>query len=427
MFRQLLFLTGGGDSHAIVHRLSKLSENSTFTELYISGIHIDEIIEDAVVKVLQFKRNWVGIHIAHCTGRLNELIESVMLHDRVKKVSLLSDADHLNAPFYTAIGLGLKTNKSITSLMIRLNLSCELANALCDGLSHSSTLEYLSVLITGSQIGAIELLATGLQRNNSLKQLKFNRSGLVHVNIDDRHIIELTKALKYHPSLKSLSIQGSSCREAGIAAIASHIESNNCKLAKLDLSNHHFGVGKLFGCRSLASALATNKHLKSLSLSGHQLSEQEVGNLAMGLSQGSDALEELIFSNCGITDKSACIIAGLFPKMQLLKYLWLNDNPFGCVGAKEICEALRMNFELEELSIPRGLGKEMHSLQRTIEFYLVLNEGGRRLLSDDNVPISLWPVVLARAENTRWEYFSSASAQADVIYYLLKGPATFER
>jgi hypothetical protein len=69
-------------------------------------------------------------------------------------------------------------------------------------------------------------------------------------------------------------------------------------------------------------------------------------------------------------------------------------------------------------------------LQKQIAYNRCLTVGGRKLLKAINVPLSLWSLVFERAvKMLRWGSFADGrkKAQADVIYYLLQGPALFER
>jgi Ran GTPase-activating protein (RanGAP) involved in mRNA processing and transport len=239
----------------------------------------------------------------------------------------------------------------------------------------------------------------------------------------------LMKVLEHHPSLTELSIQGSSCLREGIVAIGDLIGANNVQLRKVDLSNHQYEYGgdRMLGVDSLAESLAANSHLKYLSLSGHTLTCEDVECLATALPQKS-GLQKLCLSNCDISDPGAMAFAKQIPRMKCLKYLWLHDNPFGEEGATAILHALESNWELEQLMIPRGRGTTGDDLQRKIEFQLILNRGGRKLLREHNVPQALLPAVLSRAGNIEWEYFIQNNAQAEVIFHLLQArPAIFHR
>lgn len=418
MIPQLLFVTGGGNSEAIVTRLQKSKRNTHFTEIFLSGVHITEEVLEALLDVLSIKE-WEGIHMGQCTGFMQQLISKSCAH--VQKLSLLCDFDPLQPSWCRSLAKGLSaSNCRLQKLMLRVQLSRELALALCEGLPKSHV-EELVLPISDSTLEYVELLASALNRCTSLKRLKWNRHDLVS-QIDPCQLVTLCQSLEHHPSLQDLSIQGSSCSPPGIQAIAKHVLP---VLSKLDLSNHRFGGDRLIGIPDLATALGTSK-LEFLSLSGHWISEQDIEALATALTQNT-SLQELCLTNCHLSDASIQIFAERLPQMKHLKYLWLHDNPFQKEGALALVDAMQDNCELEQMILPRGRG--LDPMQRQLELFLVLNRAGRRLLRHHHrVPLALWPQVLDRANKAKKDsYFASSTVYIDAIFHLLKGPALFER
>jgi hypothetical protein len=90
MIPQLLFITGGGDSQAILNWLLQSSHGTNFMEIFLSGIHVDQPIVDVVVEIFLKTKDWEGIHMGQCTGMVQGLIEHACLH--VQKVSVLCDS-----------------------------------------------------------------------------------------------------------------------------------------------------------------------------------------------------------------------------------------------------------------------------------------------------------------------------------------------
>jgi Ran GTPase-activating protein (RanGAP) involved in mRNA processing and transport len=421
MTSHFLFLTGN-DSLSIVQRLDKLKDDKNYKELYISLIYIDEMVANAIVDVLRSNdRKWDGVHLAHCTGQVEVVITNALALGSVQKITLLPDSDHMNDKCLYALANGLRVNKSVKSLVLRVNLSKQLAIALAEGLGCNSALEDLSLLLSASDRYSIAALARGIQRNTKLRSLKLNQCSL-----EDGHVSDLVLALDSHPSLLDLSVQGRCCRSKGIIAISSLLKSDSKKLIKLDLSNQQELAIETFAVSFLASALPTNTTLKFLDLSSNRLNDGDVTSLAAALEENS-ALEELRLVNCNVSDRSATTLANHLPFMRGLKSLWLYGNPFDMEGAKNLLEAVRGNSNLGQLLIPRGRRKTMDEIQRDIEYYLILNRGGRKLLQNVGTSPGLWPRVLNRAGSVHWDYFTTKSAQADIIYILLQGPALLER
>jgi Ran GTPase-activating protein (RanGAP) involved in mRNA processing and transport len=423
MTSQYLFVTGS-HSESIVERLYKHKHDERFRELYVSMIDIDDRISDAIVEVLSDEtRTWDGIHVAQCTGNVDVVINHVLEQSRVKKFSLLPSGRHLNDECLLALANGLKNNRSVKSFVFRVDLCQSLSEALAEGLSATSALEELSLILSTSDTTAINTLAEGIKKNVGLKTLLLNRCSL-----EDGQVASLIKALENHPSLQELSVQGSSCRAMGIVAISGLLQSSNQKPFKLDLSKQNFSQEDMFGISFLAPSLPANKSMRFLDLSHNKLSEIDVVCLASALAE-NEVLEELKLVNCNISDKGAQILARQLRQMTGLKSLWLQDNPFGLRGAESLYNATMQNRQLEQLWLPTDKGEVVDQLQEALFPHLQLNQAGQKLLYTDHngVPQSLWPLVLARVNDVSFDsvsaQYSANEATCNALYTLLQGPA----
>jgi len=419
MTSHLLFVTGT-DTESIVERMHRLKHDHAYRELYISMIDLDDFVSDEIVKVLSdTSRSWDGIHIAHCTGKVEVVISTALELSSVKKLSLLPSGHHIDDPSLFALAKGLKANKTVKTLLLRVDLYAKLAEALAEGLSSSSALEELSLTLSSSDTEAITTLARGIRNNSRLKTLNMNRCSL-----EDGQIAEFIRGLENHPSLQELSVQGSGCRAMGLVAISGLLQAQYQKPFKLDLSNQ-LEEGHVFGVSFLASSLPSNKNMRCLDLSSNDLSGVDVTSIASALSENS-GLEELRLTNCNIDDRGARIIAEHLPLMTGLKKIWLDQNPFGLKGAQSLLEAMHRNVHLQEMQLPRIKGREFQEIKAKMNRFLLLNKGGRKLLKDLNrVSSGLWPEVLGRVSNA--DMAMAQEAQAEVIYCLLKNPTLLAR
>lgn len=426
MIPQLLFVTGSGESHSIVKQIQLSSQNAAFSEIFLSGVHVDIGIFHALVDVLT-RREWNGLHMAQCCGLIPELIEASS--PLVEKLSILGDFLRMDSSWCQSLSRGLQLpNTKLKKLMLRVQLSEDLSKALDESMGSSHCkVEDLIVPISNSCASSVVLLSSALRQSKSLKALKLNRHDLVWT-MNKYQVSTLMKSLEAHPSLKELSIQGSSCTEFGITAISTYVVNS---LQRLDLSNHRFGGDRLYGIQSLAQALCSPNTLRYLSVSGHHLSEVDVECLAGALSNEHSRMEELHMNNCNLEDNSIMIFAERLPNMKLLKRLFLHDNPFGNSVTKALVDGTSKNWELEQLVLPRRAGQGTEDLHQQIDFHLALNRAGRKLLrTKDQIPLSLWPRVLHRVgETLTGNYFSNSQSvhYADAIYHLLQGPALLQR
>jgi Ran GTPase-activating protein (RanGAP) involved in mRNA processing and transport len=361
--------------------------------------------------------------VAQCTGNVDVVITSALELGKVKRLSLLLSGRQFNDNCLFALAKGLQKNRSVKSLVLRVDLFQRLAEALAEGLSTNAALEELSLILSTSDTTAINTLARGIKQNTGLKTLLLNRCSL-----EDGQVAALIKALENHPSLQELSVQGSQCRAMGIVAISGLLQSSNEKPFKLDLSKQNFSRNEMFGISFLAPALPDNKSMRFLDLSSNDLTDVDMACLASALAENS-ALEELKLINCNISDKGIQILAHHLPRMVGLRSLWLQNNPFGLKGAQVLLDAVKKNKQLEQLWLPTGKGPEMDRIQEALLPHLQLNQAGQKLLySDPNtVPQSLWPLVLERVNAIEWDsvskQHSSDKALLNAMYHLLQGPA----
>jgi hypothetical protein len=176
--------------------------------------------------------------------------------------------------------------------------------------------------------------------------------------------------------------------------------------------------------------------------------------------RGHPCLERLDLANNDLSDEdlnlgSLVQILSTCPKLERLN---LRDNEFTCDGLEVLASrplpaALRYlvltenNFDEEEtpdhiLTILQGnprLGfvdydivEGEESSRQQIEHLMDLNESGNILLLDncDIIPLSLWSLVLGRANILFHEFQPSERIQAkraNVIFHLLQGPALMQR
>lgn len=426
MVPQLLFVTGNGDSHSIIKRIMCSIQNTSFSEVFLSGVNVDTAILNTLIRLLS-SREWNGLHMAECSGLIPDLIEASS--PLVAKLSILGDSLQMNNCCCQSLSRGLQLpNTKLKKIMLRVQLSEALAKALDQSLgSKYCKVEELIVPISISSPSSVALLANALRKSKSLKALKLNRHDL-EWTMNEYQASTLMKSLEGHPSLKELSIQGSSCTDFGIRAMSGSIVNS---LYRLDLSNHPFGGDELRGIQSLSHTLCNPNTLQYLSISGHSLSQEDVLSIADALSHESSRIEELHMNNCNLDDSSIIALAESLPRLKILKRLFLHDNPFGHSASAAFAIGTSKNWELEHLVLPRRAGQGADDSRPQIEYHLALNRAGRKLLRTNvGIPLSVWPIVLHRVGKTLKEnYFSNAQSahHADAIYHLLQGPVLLER
>jgi hypothetical protein len=143
--------------------------------------------------------------------------------------------------------------------------------------------------------------------------------------------------------------------------------------------------------------------------------------------QENSTLLHLDLSNKNVGDEAIESFASLLPQMRGLEKANLPENPFDVSCVHSVLEALHFNTVIESLDLPAWTRSDQR-----FEHWTSINSGGRQLLSMDNLPLSLWPLVLERANNIRyysngnkWKEPMNEWIRPNVINYLLHGPIVF--
>ena len=234
--------------------------------------------------------------------------------------------------------------------------------------------------------------------------------------------------MESHPRIEHLNLNENEASASSISAISLMIFSECNQIRKLDLGKQRFRQDEKIDIAAIAFALEFDSTLLELNLSFNSLQDQDISALAASLEHNM-SLQKLLLHNNSITDHGVQVLASALPKMRGLKEIWLHNNLFGSSAANALIDATRRNLELERAYIAKTSDHSLMEIQKHINYNLCLNMGGRRLLKAQDVCPSLWPLVFERAvKMLRWgSYVNGRRAQADVIFYLLQGPALFER
>jgi hypothetical protein len=287
---------------------------------------------------------------------------------------------------------------------------------------------------------SMELLAKGIARNTSLTTLKFNRCRLT-----DLQVATLMDCGIYeHPTIQTVYLGGNEMKDHAMAAIQNVLESPNCSIATLGLSNPLNGDDDDAGDddddpqRSYLSilwrALPHNDSLETLHLASNQLQDDCIPALAEAV--GNSSIRTLDLKSNKLTDHGIATLAAHFPPQ--LERLWLLGNPMSVPGALALLDALTHSHTcmvlLQDLRIPTysllAAVPELEQIQKQCHYFQVLNRGGRRILTSDKcVPLALWALILARVNELDFheQKYDTAKGRLEGIYHLLHGPALLDR
>jgi hypothetical protein len=245
-------------------------------------------------------------------------------------------------------------------------------------------------------------LADGLSSKTSVvEKLNLTRSTL-----GDAEAGIFARVLLANQNLKSLVLSSNNIGDAGALELAVALRQNNT-LDLLDLNWNQIGSD---GASALADALVANHALKDLNLIFNPIGDDGATSIAEMLTR-NESIEKVCIG--GFYEKGLKAFATRLSSMNGLQTLTIWDsNTRGYTSeiGNSFVLALEQNTTLERFDF--GAMRSDLEVMPQVEHLLVLNRGGRRLLSatgESVPPLNYWPRILARS-----------SHNADVLFYFLR-------
>jgi hypothetical protein len=418
---------GGQESTAIgVEELKQANVDETTDALVFEHYHFDE---DSIVRAVidlfhrTFKKDrQLGcLEIYFCHGRVDEILHVASSLDMFDRISLVDVDSHISHRGLGSISVAMNCNTRLTRLdLMHIEMTKQKAAALGAGLVTSNSHHFKELRISYMTFadGAITELASGLKQNSSLCLLN------VHAcNLEGAELAELVGAMESHPSLKKLSLWGNKGQKhALVVALGKVLASRSCRLEELEFFNQGIIDSGFEGwLGSLAQGLRRNESLRRLDLSCNGLLDKDIDQLGQSLT--TCKLEQLILSGNRITYSGFVSLTQNIPKS--LKQFRFYGNDFE--EEEAACHMLTLFEEHPQLWEDGFNWNDSKSpIHQKIQHFKDLNRCGRILLlaRDGEIPLSVWPLVLARANTLLSD---SKERTPNVIFNLLQGPALMQR
>ena len=270
----------------------------------------------------------------------------------------------------------------------------------------------------------ISALVAGLRHNTSLQELVLGDLG---GDLDDVQAARMVDALEMHSSLRRLALLKFDCGIQTTQALIKLLLKNH-KLTDLEINKCHPSPTCI---DSVTKSLRGHPCLERLDLIGNDLTDEELnlGSLVEILST-CPKLERLDLESNNFTCDGLKVLAS-HPLPSSLRWLNLTNNNFDEEESPcHILTILQHNPKLTFVDFDVE-GEAELVVHQKIDHLMDVNESGKYLLSDGAViPLSLWSLVLARANTLFYDFQPSesiASKRANVIFHLLQGPALMQR
>jgi len=231
--------------------------------------------------------------------------------------------------------------------------------------------------------------------DNSVKKVD-----LIGAQIGDHGANMLAASLQKNKNttVKSLVLWYNNIGPVGSKMLVDSLALKYCTVQRLDLAYNHIGDA---GAEAIGSFLRNNQTLTRLNLRQNKITKLGAKNIAENLEQNS-CLKSLVMHGNQIEPEGLKAFAKLLKSPHCCTSLReLDLGGYLCTqkeGRKAAVQALEQNFVLEQFNLTCGARQK-----EKINFYLRLNQAGRKLLRDDGSgsakPVTLWTFVLSRVSH----------------------------
>ena len=402
-------------------RLLQALHDETITRLELVDISSGHIIWTHIANLLK-KRPFESVHVTRCVGGGG-------LDDWGDKTKRLTLHQQPIRPTFL-LGAGLRELSLIST-----SLSEPVLMSLGAQMEFHPTLEVLD--LTGSRFlgTGVSILASNLASStlSSLRTLCVSECNLM-----DEQVAELVVSLHHHSNLEELDISFNKCRSFGMEALAQLILTPSSNLTKLSMGFQAFGEAKRIDLSQFCNTLGYNHTLTDLELGGNSLRDDDFPNLWNALCQ-NDTLVKLDLSENRFTNQSMAMLVDRLDGLSQLRHLVLEENRFiDEAGLGMLADALLASSSsssssssnlvvvaLEEVEV--NLELMQTNAWRQLSYFMDIHwgTGARRFQENPCFLLSLWPLVLARANEPRKHgLLSRVPVAADIIYHLLRGQPT---
>ncbi|MEW5312149.1 MAG: hypothetical protein WDW38_003798 [Sanguina aurantia] len=230
----------------------------------------------------------------------------------------------------------LKVTRSIRSLdASRLNPNHQMAVLMGGMLASTHGFDTLDLSANHLQDSHVEAIMEGLMGNRVLEIAHLDLAG----NDMNREGAEAVATyLAKNQTLLTLSLSNNPIRDMAAKTLASALCENRT-LQRLDLTGCYVGAD---GAAALGTALKANPTLKQLILCGCKLTPAGGEAIAKGLKHNTGLLE-LDMSKAGADDKTATALAVALSFNRTLTRISLAHTRVTDIGAKALCDVLPMN------------------------------------------------------------------------------------
>ncbi|CAM4584315.1 unnamed protein product [Leuciscus chuanchicus] len=296
----------------------------------LNGEKLSALLMDSHSKVDKIKLNNCELTEKSCS-----VLATVLSSKTILKELNLNNSRLLNSGV-KEICEGLK--KPVCELKILKLSKCDLTEESCSALasvlSSDSNLKDLDLSNNNLQDSGVKLLSDGLKENCNLERLR-----LSDCSITEGGYKALASALRSNPShLIELDLTGNDPGQSGVKELDDLLQDPSCSLKTLRFLSHDADKA----CQYVRGIVGKNPLVqRELNLSGRELRDTRVNQIAALLKDKHCKLNTLMLNNNSITAEGCAALTSAFnSNPSNLIELDLSENKLGKSGVEKICPLL---------------------------------------------------------------------------------------
>jgi Ran GTPase-activating protein (RanGAP) involved in mRNA processing and transport len=292
---------------------------------------------------------------------------SVALQSNSSVDTFISNYLCANDPNVQLIAHAIKSNTTLTSLNLRLEVSSTGILHLCNAVQQNTRIKKFGIafnqtddlgskyladmvkgnsaltnLVTNDAIGlyGVKLLCVAIQKNPFLKKLSIC---LAH----DEVTKEVAHMIEKNTTLTTLNLEASRIGAAGFSQLTYALLGHNNTLTDLNLEHVEFSLSDIL---NISRMLKYKNMLQKINLSCCKLDSDKIKYIADALKYNT-ALSDLRLAYNYILETGAKHLADALTKNSTLKHLDLEKSKIGNTGTQYLCDALKNNYAFSNINL----------------------------------------------------------------------------
>jgi Ran GTPase-activating protein (RanGAP) involved in mRNA processing and transport len=203
------------------------------------------------------------------------------------------------------------------------------------------SLKFLDLSGNNLRVSGVKILAESLKSNKTLLSLYLNKN-----NIESNGGFYLADSLIKNETLEKLSLASNRINDNGLSSLLTVLSNNNKTIKYLDLSDNQLKNPDL---QNISEFISQSPSLNILNISKNSI--DAISSHLIGLSlRAAQKLSIVYLQSTNLNEESAPLLLKNLSDSKICE-IYLDDNPFGEIGAILLANTIKSNNEIRFVSL----------------------------------------------------------------------------